>query len=136
MYYLFLIKIATAVTKYVLFYQKKFFFFVQNSSQIFNLDLTLLSNAGCAIYMLIRRVIRQIPTWIEAFITFDRYIAISHYSHRFIIMKYEYLKLFYSKQVRQYAGDYYQKSVKIPIHLCEKQIFVIASISEQLDFDE
>ena len=52
------------------------------------------------------------------------------------ISKYEYLKLFYSKQVRQYAGDYYQKSVKIPIHLCEKQIFVIASISEQLDFDE
>ena len=52
-----------------------FFFFVQNSSQIFNLDLTLLSNAGCAIYMLIRRVTRQIPTWIEAFITFDRYIA-------------------------------------------------------------
>ena len=52
------------------------------------------------------------------------------------IIKYEYLKLFYSKQVRQYAGDYYQKSVKIPIHLCGKQIFVIASISEQLDFDE
>ncbi len=52
------------------------------------------------------------------------------------ISKYEYLKLFYSKQVREYAGDYYQKSVKIPIHLCGKQIFVIASICEQLDFDE
>ena len=42
------------------------------------MDLTKLTGAGCATYMLVRRVTRQIPTWIEAFITFDRYIAISY----------------------------------------------------------
>ena len=55
-----------------------FFFFVQSSGIIFGMDLTKLTSAGCATYMLVRRVTRQIPTWIEAFITFDRYIAISY----------------------------------------------------------
>jgi hypothetical protein len=54
-----------------------FFFFVQSSGILFGMDLTKLTGAGCATYMLVRRVTRQIPTWIEAFITFDRYIAIS-----------------------------------------------------------
>ena len=55
-----------------------FLFFIQNSNYIYGVDLTKVSNFSCAFYMYTRRVTRHIPPWIEAFITFDRYISIAH----------------------------------------------------------
>ncbi len=55
-----------------------YFFFVQNSAKTMKYELSKLTPFGCSIYMLIRRVIREVPPWIEVLITFDRYIAVCH----------------------------------------------------------
>ena len=55
-----------------------YFFFVQNSAKTMKYDISKHTSFGCALYMFIRRVIREVPPWIEVLITFDRYIAVCH----------------------------------------------------------
>jgi hypothetical protein len=55
-----------------------YFFFVQNSKKTMNYDITKYTPFGCAIYMFVRRVIREVPPWIEVLITIDRYFAVCH----------------------------------------------------------
>jgi hypothetical protein len=55
-----------------------YFFFVQNSAKTMKYDITKYTPLGCAFYMFIRRVIREVPPWIEVLITIDRFIAVCH----------------------------------------------------------
>lgn len=59
---------------------------VQNSEKTIGFDLTNLSEKGCAIYMLVRRTIREMPAWIEVIITIDTYLAIC-YPYKFKFMR-------------------------------------------------
>jgi hypothetical protein len=63
-----------------------YYFFIMDSKLVFGVNLTTKSNVSCKIITFIRRCIREIPTWIEALITFDRYLAICH-SNKYKFMK-------------------------------------------------
>jgi hypothetical protein len=55
-----------------------YFVFFLDSKASFGYDLSLQSDVSCAIITFFRRVVREIPNWIEALITLDRYLTICH----------------------------------------------------------
>ena len=59
-----------------------YYLFVMNSKIIMDYELSKLTDIGCKITIVIRRVLRSVPTWIEALITLDRYLAVC-YPNRF-----------------------------------------------------
>ena len=55
-----------------------YYLFVMDSKQIFPYDLTTSSNSACKIVTFIRRCLREVPCWIEALITLERYLTICY----------------------------------------------------------
>ena len=72
----------------VLFY----FLFVQESDLIMGFNLTTPSDFTCQFNLFLRRLLRQISTWVEALITIDRYLAIRH-PNKFNISKTRFMLL-------------------------------------------
>ena len=53
-----------------------YLFFFQCSNIVMNYDLSLMTDLNCKLLMFFRRILREIPVWIESLITFDRYRAV------------------------------------------------------------
>ena len=51
-----------------------FYFFIYNSSIMFNYDLTLVNNASCKIVTLMKRATRNLPPWLLVIISVERYL--------------------------------------------------------------
>ena len=65
-----------------------YYFFVMDSKSTLNYDLSTHSDMMCKLITFFRRFIREIPAWIDALITFDRYLTICHHAtNRFKFMK-------------------------------------------------
>jgi len=55
-----------------------FYMLVIDSHNAYNIDIQLLSEIVCKLSVFLQNVIRQIPPWIEVYLTFDRYLAVCH----------------------------------------------------------
>ena len=55
-----------------------FYMLVIDSHNAYNVDIQLLSDIICRVSVFLQNVIRQIPPWIEVYLTFDRYLAVCH----------------------------------------------------------
>jgi hypothetical protein len=62
------------------------YIFIYDPMLFFNYDIQILSDSSCVFYFITTRVLRQIPTWIEALITLDRYLCVCHHN-KFKFMK-------------------------------------------------
>ena len=59
-----------------------FFFFIQQSSIVFHIDLSIQTDVGCKLFMFTRRVMRELTPIIETIMTFERFITI-YYPKKF-----------------------------------------------------
>ena len=59
-----------------------FFFFVQQSSIVLNIDLSTQTDVGCRLFMFTRRVMREVSPLIETIMTFERFLTI-YYPKKF-----------------------------------------------------
>ena len=53
----------------------------------FNYNFEILNEFNCKMYYVTTRVLRQVPTWLEALITFDRYLSVCHHGKCLFIKK-------------------------------------------------
>jgi hypothetical protein len=59
-----------------------FYMLVIDSHNTFNYNVALFSDTVCKLSIFFKRVIREMPPWIEAYLTVDRYLAVCH-PHKF-----------------------------------------------------
>ena len=55
-----------------------FYMLVIDSHNTFNYNVALFSDVVCKFSVFLKRVIREMPPWIEAYLTVDRYLAVCH----------------------------------------------------------
>ena len=55
-----------------------FYMLVMDSQQTFNYNVALFNDAVCKFAVFFTRVVRELPPWIETYITVDRYLDICH----------------------------------------------------------
>lgn len=63
-----------------------YYLFVSESNLVFRYDLLTLSDPGCRILMMFRRVIRELAPVVELVMTFERFMSV-YYPKRFIIVQ-------------------------------------------------
>jgi hypothetical protein len=63
-----------------------FFFFIQQSSIVLHIDLSIQTDVGCRLFMFTRRVMRELTPIIETLMTFERFLTI-YYPKKFMFFQ-------------------------------------------------